>query len=365
MKYFLLLLAVMGAGMAITTPRLKYTFANAGDGYISTPNGLAFSTTHIYVSDPLYNRVFYFDYIGLYVSQFEIVDAVLPPGSYEIGLGSITIRNTTLYVCNNKLYTIDKYTLNGIFIGRISYLVLDETAGASYHIIVTGDRIYLNDSLNSKIKVFQSDGVFLFSIVSNGFHGLDIDIDGNIYICQWIYPNWTIAKYSPAGVFIDSFIPTSPFGKFDFALIDSQFQTIVSFSSILPDFHIIAQLVNTVDPPWNFIPEYYWRSYQSRLPCCRYYNNLIYLTYPGRVAVFEFIPLQLSAPIDQRFGLQHCVYEISGALTYARRLVSGNYGVIASTGAGELPSLRVAPDRSLDLELQDATTGALIRRVSL
>ena len=72
---------------------------------------------------------------------------------------------------------------------------------------------------------------------------------------------------------------------------------------------------------------------------------------------------QLSAPVDQRFGLDHVVYAKGGNLYYRYAPGKESYVAAVNIGAGTKPSLVVLPSRRLSLVYQDST-GAIQRRYS-
>jgi DNA-binding beta-propeller fold protein YncE len=180
----------------------------------------------IYVSDSFFRKVFVFDNRGKYLKKIGSSDLFVRPAGiaiYEARIYVVDTHSHQVFVLNrqdgNLLFRFGK---NGQGQGEFNY-------PTNIFIGIDG-LIYITDSMNFRIQIFDRDGKFLSSFGNPGDgpgdlskpKGIAVDSDGNIYIADAHFDNVQIFDKSgrlllifgntgrkngefilPAGVFID------------------------------------------------------------------------------------------------------------------------------------------------------------------
>jgi DNA-binding beta-propeller fold protein YncE len=159
------------------------------DGYLQSPIGIASDRDgKIYVSDSVLKRVFVFSQKGEYLR--------------EMGTDSLFRRPAGLAVNENRLYVIDTHLHGVLVFSKIegNFLYSFGTNGfqkgefnyPTNIFISNGDLLYITDSMNFRVQVFDRQGNFIssFGKPGDGFgdfskpKGIAVDSDENIYVAD-------------------------------------------------------------------------------------------------------------------------------------------------------------------------------------
>lgn len=200
-----------------------------GTGMLRRPIGIAISQDgRIYVADPVSDRVF------VYNSKGKFITAIGHKGEFETPSGlAIDEKRRRLYVADAKKHNIRAYSLDDgsllLTIGERGNGVGEFNFPTNIALDSTGN-LYVVDTGNFRVQVFDPDGKYIKSIGSIGNtpgsfarpKGIAIDSEGHIYVVDAAFENFQIfdkegnlllfvggagvnpGEFSgPAGIFID------------------------------------------------------------------------------------------------------------------------------------------------------------------
>lgn len=158
-----------------------------GTVQLKMPIGIAVSADGtMYVSDAASERVF------IYRRGGEFIGAIGSAGELKSPAGlAIDAINGRLYVADTKKYVVRAYAFDGNLLFSITGEGGDKGRFNFPTSIAVDSKcnIYVVDTGNSRVQVFDSDGKFIKTIGGGGKHnlfirpkGIAIDSDGNIYV---------------------------------------------------------------------------------------------------------------------------------------------------------------------------------------
>lgn len=177
------------------TREKKYSYIfKAGSDNIASPIGIAVDKSgEIYISDSVLRRVFVFGGNGKYLR--------------DIGSSGIFTRPAGIAVDESRIYVVDTHAHKITVFDKGSGELLFDIGGQGkdkgfFHfptnIFVAGDGLlYIADSLNFRIQIFDKDGNFLSAFGRLGSasgdlskpKGIAVDSDGHIYVADAHFDN--------------------------------------------------------------------------------------------------------------------------------------------------------------------------------
>src|SRR3990172_1252359 len=200
-----------------------------GAGQLRTPIGVAVDgKDRVFVSDARAQRVYAFDQAGKQVMAFgNKKDELANPSGIAIDIAS-----NRLYVANAKLHIIKVYDVNsGQFLFDIGTRGIDKgQLNFPTNISVRHSKLYVTDTGNFRVQIFDLDGKLLKSLGQMGDglgqfarpKGVHADSEGHIYVTDAAFDNFQIFNeqgqlllfvggkgrgpglfWLPAGVYID------------------------------------------------------------------------------------------------------------------------------------------------------------------
>jgi DNA-binding beta-propeller fold protein YncE len=172
-----------------TTDKKLVQIRKAGDETFNSPIGVAVDTNgEIYVADSYLRKVFVFDREGKYLRQ--------------IGSPNILQRPTGIALLDKKIYIVDTLGHTILVFSKTdgSFLTQFGKHGAQAgdfnyptNISISPERqIYVMDSMNFRVQVFNEDSRYIFSFGKHGDgtgdfskpKGIAIDSEGHIYVAD-------------------------------------------------------------------------------------------------------------------------------------------------------------------------------------
>jgi sugar lactone lactonase YvrE len=199
----------------------------AGDETLRSPIGIAVDTNgDIYITDSFLGKVFVFDREGKYHGRIGSTDKFNRPTGIAILDNKVyvvdTLGHKILVFSKDNGSIIQSYGRNGTGPGDFNYPT---------NIFIGKDRnVYVMDSLNFRVQVFNEEGKYLFSFGKHGDgtgdfskpKGIAVDSEGHIYVSDAEFDNIQIFNRDgqlllvvgstgtgkgemslPAGIFID------------------------------------------------------------------------------------------------------------------------------------------------------------------
>ncbi len=186
------------AAVADTGARALHLFGLAGESYarideiggkaLLSPVGVALGDGRIYVSDSVLGRVFVLDRAGALVTSIDTIER--PTG---LAVDPATGR---LYVADTLDHRIAVFEADGTprfaFGGR-------GTAETEFnyptHLAVRDGRLYVNDTMNFRLQTFDLDGAFVSSFGTHGDgsghfaqpKGVAVDGAGHVYVVDALF----------------------------------------------------------------------------------------------------------------------------------------------------------------------------------
>lgn len=161
----------------------------AGANRFISPVGITANTNgNIFVTDSILKKVFIFDGQGKYLR--------------EIGSNDIFERPTGIAVGEDKIYVVDTHAHQVLVFsaqdGQLLFRfgrngIMDSEFHYPTHIFIDNNsQLYVTDSLNFRVQIFDCDGNFLSSFGKFGDaigdfskpKGIAVDSDGNIYVAD-------------------------------------------------------------------------------------------------------------------------------------------------------------------------------------
>jgi DNA-binding beta-propeller fold protein YncE len=153
----------------------------------ATPNplGLCIVGNRLYVANGNANTVRIYDVNGTYLSQisgpygFDPGDIIYPTG--------IDVKGDYVYF-SDEVNVIEVFHKNGTYISRIgSYGTGDGQLQAPKEISIQGNTIYIADSTNQRVAVFDINGTWLYNFNTHGTgnpYGIKAE-SGYLYVTDW------------------------------------------------------------------------------------------------------------------------------------------------------------------------------------
>ena len=196
----------------------KWGSSGSGDGEFNSPEGMDNYDTTLYVTDRNNNRVQKFTMNGAFVAKF---------GSSGSGDGQLNhpagifcdVGNSIVYVADRDNNRIQKYRTTGSLILTIGSSGSGDgefslPMGVAKMPGIRGDysayqaKVYVSDTGNNRIQIFQTDGTFKESWGSlgsqnaqfNSPRGIAISNTGYVYVAD--FNNNRIQKFNPDGSFV-------------------------------------------------------------------------------------------------------------------------------------------------------------------
>lgn len=170
-----------------TTQKTYLGIRKAGEFDLVSPVGVAVDTDGtLYVSDSVLQRIFVFDERGAYLREIGSADTLRRPAG-------IALYNERLYVVDTHAHAVVVFAKAD---GRLLFTFGSqgtETGNFNYptNICIAKDhRIYITDSMNFRVQVFDPDGAYIGSFGKHGDgtgdfskpKGIAVDSDDNIYV---------------------------------------------------------------------------------------------------------------------------------------------------------------------------------------
>lgn len=180
---------------------------SAGDAKLESPIGVAADADgNIYVTDPGARKVFAYRKNGQFLFEFDA--GVKPTGI------AVNRVDKEIYVVDTGTHNVGVYDLNGN--RKRSFGVWGAKGGGEFNFPVdifidkSGD-VYVTDSMNYKIKIFDKTGRFITMFGRHGDgtgdfgrpKGVATDREGNIYVADSIFD--TVQIFDRNGRFLLSF----------------------------------------------------------------------------------------------------------------------------------------------------------------
>lgn len=185
----------------------KYFYIEqAGDANLESPIAAAVDgEDNIYVTDPLFGKVFAFNQKGKLL--FDIGGFKRPTGI------AVNRQDKILYVSDTGRHEIKAFDLKGKHIKTIGKWG-SEPGQFNYPVDIfvdAGGELYVADSMNFRIQIFGKDGKFLTMFGRHGDgtgdfgrpKGVSVDRDGNIYVVDALFD--TVQIFDKNGKFLLNF----------------------------------------------------------------------------------------------------------------------------------------------------------------
>jgi DNA-binding beta-propeller fold protein YncE len=146
--------------------------------------------TTFYVADSALGKVVAFDEKGRL--QFEITNELARPSG-------LALSDDRLLIVDSELHQVVRCGLHGEFISKFGRrgLAPGEFNYPTHIAVDAGGRIYVTDSLNSRIQVFTAEGAFVREFGSAGDgpghfsrpKGVGVDTAGHVYVVDAVFSN--------------------------------------------------------------------------------------------------------------------------------------------------------------------------------
>ena len=160
----------------------------ADDDYFASPVGVAIGANQIYISDSKLGKVFIFTTEGEPVKTIQ--DLKRPTGL------SFNHDNKRLYVSDTLEHKIVIYNSEGQ--KQFSFGQREKDKGDfnfPSHLVLDKDRLYVNDTMNFRIQTFDLDGKYITGFGKHGDasgyfsqpKGVGVDSKGHIYVVDAIF----------------------------------------------------------------------------------------------------------------------------------------------------------------------------------
>lgn len=181
-------------------PQYLFTIYGPPGEFFDRPNSVNVTDNKIYVADGWNGRVVVFDYNGKFIRKIG------GRGNFQGAMkmpGEVAVYNNQMYVADYQLGKVLVYTLDGNFIGYFA----EKVFRSPLNIKVVNDKFYVFDTISQKFYILDSTGKVIKSFGSQGkekgkFYfawGFNLDKDGNIYIAD--SNNFRIQVFNPDGSF--------------------------------------------------------------------------------------------------------------------------------------------------------------------
>lgn len=170
-----------------TARKTHIGFQKAGEFDLVSPIGVAVdSDGTLYVSDSVLQRIFVFDERGTFLREIGSSNLLRRPAG-------IALDNGRLYVADTHAHSVSVFAKTD---GRLLFSFGTQGTGIGNfnyptNLCIASDRrIYVTDSMNFRVQVFDSDGNYVSHFGRHGDgtgdfskpKGIAVDSDGNIYV---------------------------------------------------------------------------------------------------------------------------------------------------------------------------------------
>jgi len=171
---------------------------DSGSLRLATPSGLAVDDRErVFVSDARHDRVFVFDQQGELVMSIGQKDELRQPAGLAIDR-----RTGRLYVADagrHKIRVYDSRTGRFVF----EFGERGSTPGTfnfPTHLFLGHNRLYVTDTMNFRVQVFDLEGTYLTKVGEMGSSlgqlarpkGVAVDAEGNVYVVDAAFNNFQI-----------------------------------------------------------------------------------------------------------------------------------------------------------------------------
>ncbi len=160
----------------------------AGDQALVSPVGVALADGNLYVSDSALNEIFIFDSKGKL--KASVAGLQRPTGL------AIDPQSGRLYVAETMNHRIVVFDRNGARLFDFGKRGIgDGEFNFPSHLTIHGDRIYVNDTMNFRLQVFSLDGIFQSTFGRQGDgsgsfahpKGVGLDSEGHVYVVDALF----------------------------------------------------------------------------------------------------------------------------------------------------------------------------------
>jgi sugar lactone lactonase YvrE len=197
----LVLTAVTAAPAVPQAPSVVAIWGSQSSGPVGFghPNGVTIGPNgHAFIADQINTRVVEVTADGVYVTQYgaPATDTLNGPSKVAFS-ASGTMYVADGYACAISMWNGAAYGgwFGGCGVGPGQWFY-------SWGIAVQGGRVYVSDTRNYRVEVFDLSGQFQFSWPTGDLaEGLAVDGSGNIYVAQYA---GRIGVYSPSGVLLST-----------------------------------------------------------------------------------------------------------------------------------------------------------------
>jgi DNA-binding beta-propeller fold protein YncE len=163
--------------------RVYRFITTADDEPLSSPVGVALSQDRIFVADSALGKVFILDHKGVLLTTISGLQR--PTGL------AFDATSNRLYVADTMEHRIAVFDVNGQALFDFGQRGIAEGEfNFPSHIFLSNGRLLVNDNMNFRIQTFDTDGRFLSSFGTHGDgsgafsqpKGVAADSDGNVYV---------------------------------------------------------------------------------------------------------------------------------------------------------------------------------------
>ncbi len=223
-RYSALALACLGWALCIPTEAeesysfvLKWGKSGSGDGEFNQPRGIAADLTgSIYVADTNSHRIQKFDSMGKFLGKWGSQGA--GNGQFSVPQGvAVDVSKNLIYVLDSGNFRVQKFDPSGKFLAKWGsegtgdgQFGRSPFGGGPCGIAVSWwGEVFVADTWNSRIQVFDGDGKFLRKWGSEGQgdgqfeepRGIVADSEEIVYVAEW--SNHRVQKFDYWGSFRD------------------------------------------------------------------------------------------------------------------------------------------------------------------
>ena len=171
-----------GTGACITSEPTTFEYVSlfgsegSGDGEFLRPRGVTTNSTHIFIADTGNHRIQIFDDMGNYAGQFGSISSdfgTIDDGTFNAPIG-IATNSTHLFVSDSGNNRVQVFDFNGNFVAKFgSSGSGDGQFFSNRGITANNTHIFVADAGNHRVQIFDFNGNFVakFGGTGPGFRG--------------------------------------------------------------------------------------------------------------------------------------------------------------------------------------------------